>query len=71
MLDKYIKINEKGVVSGQDGKTGMWYCKELHTETIKETKEKIGELNKIYNEYNKHIEKKQSTLPKKEKKTTG
>jgi len=53
MLDKYIKINEKLIVSGQDGKTGMWYCKELPADTTKEMDKLIGELNKIYNKYNK------------------
>ena len=52
MLDKYIKINEKGIVSGQTS-SGVWYCKELHAETTVEADKLIGEMNKVYNKYNK------------------
>jgi len=68
MLDKYIKMNDKVIVSGQDGKTGMWYCKELPAETTKDTELKIAELNKIYNEANKKIEKERIKIKKKEEK---
>lgn len=67
MLDKYIKIEDRPIVSGQDGKTGYWYCKELVTKTVKETEIKIGELNKIYNTYNAEQEKKKKANDKLEK----
>lgn len=65
MLDKYIKINDKVILSGQDGKTGVWYCKELPAETTKETDILIGELNRIYNKYNKTEQQKQKKQSKK------
>ena len=68
VLDKYVSIGDRPIVSGQDGKTGLWYCKELVTNTPKETKEVIGELNKIYNEYNKKEAEKRQKIEKKEKK---
>ena len=51
---KYIKASEKQIISGQD-KDKMWYCKELQCETVEETKTKISELNKIYNQANEKI----------------
>lgn len=71
MLDKYVRVGDREIVSGQDGKTGLWYCKELVTKTTKETKDKIGELNKIYNDYNKQIKNgKDNGKEDKKKKTT-
>ena len=52
MFNKYIKINEKKISVGQDGKTGGWYCKNLDAETISELKVLIGEVNEILNMYN-------------------
>ena len=52
MLDKYIKIEEKDVVVGQDGKTGLWYCKELRTKTVKEAGIKMLEMNVELNKAN-------------------
>lgn len=69
MLDKYIKVEDRPIVSGQDGKTGLWYCKELVTKTVKETDVKIGELNDVYNKYNtEEIKKKEKTEKKKPEK---
>jgi len=69
MLDKYIKINEKTIESKQTS-NGTWYCSSVTAETTKEMDKLIGELNKIYNRYNKK-EKNTPTPLKKEKKTTG
>ena len=52
MFNKYIKINEKKISVGQDGKTGGWYCKNLDAETTSELKVLIGEVNEILNTYN-------------------
>lgn len=66
MLDKYIKINEKVIVSKQTS-NGVWYCSELPAENPKEADHLIGEMNKVYNKYNK---KEKAIMPTKEKKTT-
>ena len=66
MLDKYVKVEDRPIVSGQDGKTGYWYCKELVTRTTKETKDRIGELNKIYNDHNKETKQKQKNQSEKQ-----
>lgn len=52
MLDRYIKINERVIVSKQTS-NGVWYCAELPAETVKEMDALIGEINKVYNKYNK------------------
>lgn len=52
MLDKYIKINDRLIICGQD-KDKLWYCKEFPAETIDEVKNTIKELNKVFNEANK------------------
>ena len=52
MLDKYIKINEK-VIESKQTSSGVWYCSSVVAETTKEMNGLIGELNKIYNGYNK------------------
>ena len=52
MLDKYIKINERVIISGQTS-SGIWYCKELPANDPKEADVLIGKLNSIYNKYNK------------------
>ena len=64
MLDKYIKINEKVIESKQTG-SGIWYCASVISETTKEMDSLIGELNKIYNKYNKKD--KPTSKPQKEK----
>lgn len=52
---KYITIGDKLVHSGQDPRTGAWYCKDLPHE-LQDTKKDIYYLNKIYNEVNKQNE---------------
>jgi len=64
MLDKYIKINEK-VIESKQTSNGVWYCSSVTSETVKEMDQLIGELNKVYNKYNK---KEKTPTPKKEKK---
>ena len=64
MLDKYIKINEK-VIESKQTSSGIWYCSNVTAETPKEMDKLIGELNRIYNKYNK---KEKSPTPPKEKK---
>lgn len=51
MLDKYIKINEKEIIVGQTSK-GIWYCKELPCNELKDLDEIIGKTNTILNKYN-------------------
>jgi len=68
VLDRYIQKIDANIISGQDGKTGMWYCKELPTKNTKETDKMIGELNRIYNKYNTEIEKRNKTKKDKDKK---
>ena len=63
MLDRYIKINEKCIISKQTS-SGIWYCSELPSETVKEADILIGQLNTVYNKYNK---KEKIPTPKKEK----
>ena len=65
MLDKYIKINERVIISGQTS-TGIWYCKELPAKDPKEADLLIGEMNRIYNTYNK---KTRDSVKVKQKKT--
>lgn len=52
MLDKYIKIGEKTITCGQTS-SGIWYCKELPAENPKEADKLIGQMNTIFNKYNK------------------
>ena len=52
MLDKYIKINEK-VIESKQTSAGVWYCSSVTAEDVKEMDTLIGELNKVYNKYNK------------------
>ena len=66
MLDRYIKINERVIISGQTS-SGIWYCKELPANDPKEADVLIGKLNSIYNKYNK---KEKIPAPKKEKTPT-
>lgn len=54
-LIKYMKASERYIVSGQDGKSGMWYCKELKCDNEAQTRTKISNLNGIYNEVNANI----------------
>ena len=63
MLDQYIKINERVIISKQTS-SGIWYCAELPSETVKEADALIGELNAVYNKYNS---KKQKTTTKETK----
>lgn len=60
MLDKYIKINER-VIESKQTSNGTWYCSSVTSETVKEMDILIGELNKVYNKYNK---KEKNTPPK-------
>lgn len=52
MLDRYIKINEK-IIESKQTSSGVWYCSSVTAENINEMDHLIGELNKIYNKYNK------------------
>lgn len=62
MLDIYNKINDRQIILGQTS-SGIWYCKELPCDCVKQAEKKIGKLNKVLNEYNQCINKE-----KKEKK---
>jgi len=73
MLDKnikYITIGDKIVHSGQDPRTGAWYCKDAPHE-LDDTKKVLTFLNQIYNEVNQMNKKKIETEKKKEKKNVG
>ena len=63
MLDRYIKINERVIISKQTS-SGVWYCAELPSETVKEADQLIGQLNTVYNKYNKQTREK-TTIGKK------
>jgi len=63
MLDRYIKINEK-VIESKQTSSGIWYCSSITSETVKEMDALIGQLNAVYNKYNK---KEKIPTPKKEK----
>lgn len=65
MLDKYIQIKDRQIICGQTS-SGVWYCKELPADNPKELKTLIGELNRIFNEYNKQNGKERKVTPKKE-----
>jgi len=67
MLDKYIKINEK-VIESKQTSNGVWYCSSVTSETVKEMDTLIGQLNTVYNKYNKK-EKNKKKAPAPEKKT--
>ena len=67
MLDKYIKVQDRMIVSGQTSQ-GFWYCKELPAESTKEADVLIGEMNKIYNKYNKKDVKNKNDTKKEAKK---
>jgi len=64
MLDKYIKIDEKVIESKQTA-SGLWYCASCKTDTVAETERIIGQLNAIYNKYNKVIERSEKKEGKK------
>jgi len=68
MLDRYIQIKDRQIICGQTS-SGVWYCKELPCENTNEVKQLIGELNNIFNEYNKQNGKERKATPKKETKT--
>ena len=51
MLDIYNKINDKQIILGQTS-SGIWYCKELPCDCVKQADKKIGEINKVLNKYN-------------------
>jgi len=70
MLDKYIKINERVIISGQTS-SGIWYCKELPAKDTKEADDLIGEMNRIYNKYNKTSKNGSKTQKKTDKTITG
>jgi len=54
MLNTYIKINDRQIIAGQTS-SGIWYCKELPCNTVKEMNKLIGETNEVLNKYNKPI----------------
>lgn len=62
MLDIYNKINDKQIILGQTS-SGIWYCKELPCDCVKQADKKIGEINKVLNKYN--VCKKEKTVSKK------
>lgn len=70
MLDKYIKINERIIISGQTS-TGVWYCKELPAKDTREADLLIGEMNRVYNKYNKKTKDAKGSQKKTEKPLTG
>ena len=53
MLNIYNKFEESEFVFGQYPSTKEWYCKELRAKTAKEAGVKMGEANRICNQYNK------------------
>ena len=53
MLNIYNRIVETEFVFGQDARTKEWYCKELRAKTVKEAGTRMGEANRICNQYNK------------------
>jgi hypothetical protein len=55
MLDKYIKINDKQIIAGQNS-SGIWYCKELPANTTSELDNSINIVNSILNKYNSEVE---------------
>lgn len=63
MLNQYIKINEK-IIESKQTSGGIWYCSSVTSETVKEMDKLIGDLNKVYNNYNK---KEKTVVPRKPK----
>ncbi len=55
MLDKYIKINDKQIIAGQNS-SGIWYCKELPANNTSELDQLINIINSILNKYNSEVE---------------
>ena len=55
MLDKYIKINDKQIIAGQNS-SGVWYCKELPANTTSELDQLISIVNSILNKYNSEVD---------------
>lgn len=51
MLDKYIVIEEKDIVVGQNA-SGIWYCKELKAKTIEEAGNMMIDMNRKLNSAN-------------------
>lgn len=73
MLERFMKINDKQIILGQTS-SGIWYCKELPCNCIKEAEKKIGEINRIlniYNECKKKEQKKETQNKTKTKKLDG
>ena len=68
MLDRYIKINDKQIIAGQNS-SGIWYCKELPANTVLELKHLINEINIILNIYND--ENRKEIMVSKDKKVKG
>jgi hypothetical protein len=54
MFEKYITIKESKIVVGQTN-SGVWYCKELPADTVKELDVLIGDVNGVLNKYNKKV----------------
>ena len=67
MLDIYKTINEKMIILGQTS-SGVWYCKELRCDCVKQAEKRIGEINRVLNRYNSCKKEKSPHTPKKEKK---
>lgn len=63
MFEKYITIKENKIICGQTS-SGVWYCKELPVDSIKDLDCSINQVNKVLNKYNK---KEKTPTPKKEK----
>jgi len=66
MFEKYIMIKDNKILCGQTS-GGIWYCKELPANDMRELNFLIGETNKILNKYNNEV-KVPSTPPQKNKK---
>jgi hypothetical protein len=64
MFEKYIMIRDSKIICGQNN-SGVWYCKELPADNIKELDSLINDVNCILNKYN--IEKKKEKADMKAK----
>jgi hypothetical protein len=60
MLDKYIKMNDRPIVVGQDARTKEWYTKEIVANTPDEADTLMGIMDSICNKHNPSIEKKEN-----------
>jgi len=55
-INKYITIEENGKAGQTSG--GVWYCKEIPFSDDIDLKDKINKINKVLNEANKDVGKK-------------